>query len=250
MKTTSFAGRNLKEMVRDKLNLFFGLGFPLILLCLLTLIQSNIPVNLFALDSLTPGVALFGLSFIALFSGLLVAKDRTGSFILRLYTSPMTSWDFILGYTLPLLPMAILQMLFCFICAFALGLPPHPNALLTIVVLLPAAVVFISIGLLCGSLFTDKQVSALCGAVLTNVAAWLSGTWFDLDLVGGAFKAVADLLPFSHAVRAGRYALAGEYSRILPELLWVVGYAVALFLAAIWAFRKKRSSASTAVAVS
>ena len=56
-----FAGRNFKELVRDRLNLIFGLGFPLVLLLLLTAIQRNVPVQLFELDQLTPGIAVFGL---------------------------------------------------------------------------------------------------------------------------------------------------------------------------------------------
>lgn len=88
MKTLSFSVRNTKEILRDKLNLAFGLGFPVVVL-LLSLIQSNIPVELFAIDKLAPGIAVFGLSFISLFSGMLIAKDRTSAFMLRLFASPM-----------------------------------------------------------------------------------------------------------------------------------------------------------------
>ena len=242
MKTLAFASRNSKEILRDRLNLAFGIGFPIVLLLLLSAIQSNIPVELFVIDHLAPGIAVFGLSFISLFSGMLIAKDRTSSFMLRLFTSPLTSSHFIFGYTLPLLPMAILQVTVCFIVAFFLGLTVSINVLLTIIVLIPAAVLFIAIGLLCGSLFNDKQVGGVCGALLTNLSAWLSGTWFDLDLVGGAFKRVADALPFVHAVKAGRAALSGNYSSIFPDLWWVIGYAVAIMAIAILVFMKKMNS--------
>lgn len=242
MKVMNFAVRNIKEILRDKINLAFGIGFPVVLLLLLTLIQSNIPVELFTMDKLAPGIAVFGLSFIALFSGIIIAKDRTSSFMLRLFTSPMTSRDFIFGYTLPLIPMAVAQMTVCFIVAFFLGLSVSFNVILCIIVLIPAAVVFIALGLLCGSVFNDKQVGSVCGALLTNVSAWLSGTWFDLELVGGTFKKIADALPFSRAVNAGRFALAGEYSKIMPELVWVIAYAVLLLALAIFVFMKKMSS--------
>lgn len=242
MKTMVFATRNSKEMLRDKINLFFGIGFPIVLLLLLTAIQSNIPVKMFEVDKLTPGIAVFGLSFISLFSGMLIAKDRTSSFMLRLFTSPLTSANFILGYTIPLFPMAIAQIAVCFITAFFLGLTLNINVLLTIIVLMPTAIMFIAIGLLCGSLFTDKQVGTACGALLTNVSAWLSGTWFDLNLVGGTFKAVADVFPFVHAVNAGRAALAGNYQNIMPDLLWTVGYAIIFVILAIYVFNKKMNS--------
>ncbi len=246
MRTRAFALRNYKEIIRDKLNIAFGLGFPIVVLLLLSLIQSNIPVTLFAVDQLTPGIAVFGLSFISLFSGFLIAKDRGSSFMLRLFTSPMTASNFILGYTIPLLPLAIMQIVVCFIVALFLGLQISVHILMTILVLLPAAVLFIAIGLLCGTVFTDKQVGGVCGALLTNLSAWLSGTWFDVKLVGGAFEAIANALPFLHAVNAGRAALAGNYSEIFPELWWVIAYAVALMVLAIAVFTHKMNSDSAA----
>ena len=107
------------------------------------------------------------------------------------------------------------------------------------VVSIPAALLFIGIGLLCGSVFNDKQVGGACGALLTNLSAWLSGTWFDPAMVGGAFGKLAKSLPFLHAVDAGRYALSGEYGKIMPELLWVLAYAVVVDAAAVLVFRHK-----------
>ena len=235
----AFSGRTFKELLRDPLNLAFGLGFPLALLLLMTAIQANIPVSIFELDTLTPGVAIFGLSFISLFSATLISKDRTTSFLMRLFASPLSAGDFIGGYTLPLVPLALAQTVVCYACAAALGMKMTLNVLLAIATTLPAALLFIGIGLLCGSVFNDKQVGGICGALLTNVSAWLSGTWFSLDLVGGAFKTIAYLLPFAHAVDAGRAAVAGEYAAIMPHLWWVIGYAVAVFAFAVIVFRKK-----------
>lgn len=244
MKIYNFALRNTKEILRDKLNLLFGIAFPVIILLLLTAIQSNVPIEIFSLSELTPGVAVFGLSFVSLFSGMIIAKDRSSSFMLRLFTSPMTAKDYILGYMLPLIPMAMVQISVCYLVAIILGLPISANILLSIVVLIPSALLYIAIGLLCGSLFTDKQVGGICGALLTNVTAFLSGTWFDLELIGGAFETIANLLPFSHAVNAGRFALAGEYSEIMPELVWVLGYAIGFIILAVVVFTRKMNSDS------
>lgn len=236
---TAFSGRNTKEMLRDPLNLAFGLGFPVVLLLLLTAIQRNIPVDLFQLDQLTPGIAVFGLSFIALFSATLISKDRTTSFLMRLFASPMRARDYILGYTLPLLPMALVQVLLCYVVAGMLGMHLTANVLLASIVSLPAAALFIGIGLLCGSALNDKQVGGICGVLLTNLSAWLSGTWFDLNLVGGVFKKIAYALPFAHAVDAGRAAVSGDYAAIMPHLWWVIAYAVAMLAAAVLVFRAK-----------
>ncbi len=242
MKTLNFAGRNLKEMLRDPLNMAFGIGFPLVLLLLLSAIQANIPVSMFEVENITPGLAVFGMSFMALFSATLISRDRSSSFLMRLFASPMTSRDYIVGYTLPTLPLSLAQSAVCFIAAFCLGLAPSLNVLLTLAVLLPAALLYIAIGLLCGSLLTDKQVGGICGALLTNVSAWLSGTWFDLKLVGGWFEKIAYALPFVHAVDAAKAALQGSYGDILPNLAWVFAYALVIMAAAIAVFRGKMRS--------
>lgn len=239
MRCMAFASRNTKEILRDPLNLAFGIGFPLVILFLFAGIQANIPTPLFGIEKMAPGIAVFGLSFVSLFSGMLLSKDRTTSFLMRLFASPLSASDFILGYVLPLLPMAIAQGAICFITAFFLGLPVNLNILLGLLVMVPTAVLFIGIGLLAGSVFNDKQVGGICGALLTNLSAFLGGAWFDLNLVGGAFKAVADLLPFVHAVEAAKAAIAGNYSAILPHLWWVIGYAAVIFALAVWAFRKQ-----------
>ena len=238
-KMLAFSSRNTKEILRDRITLFFGLGFPLVLLVLLTVIQSNVPVDIFSLTRLTPGIANFGFSFIALFSGTLISKDRSSSLILRLFTSPLTAKDFIFGYTLPLFPMAAVQCIICYVAAIILGLEVSGKILLSIVVLMPSALLYIAIGLLCGSVLNDKQVGAICGTLVTNLTAWLSGTWFSLDLVGGVFKKIAELLPFVHAVNAGEAALTGAYGSIMPELLWVFSWAAATFIAAVVVFRRK-----------
>lgn len=241
-KTMVFGRRNSKEMLRDPLNLSFGIGFPVAVLLLFSAIQANIPVSIFEIQNITPGIVVFGLSFISMFSGVLIAKDRSSSFLMRLFASPLPASGFILGYTLPLLPMALAQMAVCFIAAFFLGLPITANVLLAVVVLLPAAVLYIGLGLLLGTVLNDKQVAGVCGGLLTNLSAWLSGAWFDLSMVGGAFQAVAYALPFAHANDAGKAALTGDYGAILPHLWWVMGYAAAAMLAAVLVFRAKMRS--------
>lgn len=237
MRVKAFAKRNVKELLRDPLTLFFGLGFPLVLLVLMNVIQRNVPVHIFELDTLAPGIASFGLTFLALFSGLLIAKDRSSAFLARLAASPMTAADFLLGYLLPLLPMAVGQSVICLAAAVALGLPLSWNLLAVVASLIPSALLFIALGLLCGTLFNDKQVGGVCGALLTNVTAWLAGIWFDLSLMGGGFKTFAYLLPFAHGADGAKAALAGDWSALPGHLLWVSVWAAAVLALAITLFR-------------
>ena len=235
----TFAGRNTKEILRDPLNLAFGLGFPLVLIFLLSAIQANIPVKLFEIQHLAPGITVFGLSFMTLFSATIIAKDRGSSLLQRLYTTPLTPPDFILGYTLPIIPIAVAQCAVCYIAAIILGLEITAGILYAILFIIPVSVFYIALGLLCGSVFTDKQVGGICGALLTNLSAWLSGVWFDLDLVGGAFQKIAYTLPFVHAVEMERAILAGNFTGIFPHLWWVLGYAAAALVLAVLLFLRQ-----------
>lgn len=239
MRMLTFAGRNAKEILRDPLNFAFGLGFPVVLLLLLSAIQANIPVPLFEIKRLTPGISVFGLAFLTLFSATLIAKDRGSAFLQRLYTTPLTPTDFILGYTLPILPMAAMQSTVCYITAMFLGLELSANILFAVVFSVPIALLYIALGLLCGSVLNDKQAGGICGALLTNLSAWLSGIWFDLDLVGGAFQKIAYALPFVHAVELERAILTGDLTCIIPHLLWVFGYALGLLILAVLLFLRQ-----------
>ncbi len=239
MRMLTFSGRNVKELLRDPLNLAFSLGFPLVLLALLSAIQANVPVPLFEIQHLVPGITVFGLAFLTLFSATLISKDRSSAFMQRLYTTPLTSLDFILGYTLPILPIAVAQSLICYVAAVILGLDVTVNILFAVLGVIPISLLYIALGLLCGSVLSDKQVGGVCGALLTNVSAWLSGIWFDLDLVGGVFKKIAYLLPFVHAVDMERALLLGDFAGVFPHLWWVLGYAVVLFVVAVWLFLRQ-----------
>ncbi len=239
MRMLTFAKRNAKEVLRDPLTLFFGLGFPLVLLFLLSAIQANIPVSLFEIPQLAPGITVFGLSFMTLFSATLIAKDRGSALLQRLYATPLTPVDFMLGYTLPIIPFAVAQSAICYAVALMLGLEITVNILLAVLFVIPVSVFFIALGLLFGSILTDKQVGGICGALLTNLSAWLSDTWFDLDLVGGGFKRIAYALPFVHAVELERALLGGDLAAGMSHLWWVLGYALGALALAVLLFLRQ-----------
>lgn len=239
MKMMTFAGRNAKEILRDPINLAFGLGFPLVLLYLLSAIQANIPVDMFEIEVLAPGITVFGLSFVTLFSATLISRDRESALLQRLYTTPLTGMDFILGYMLPILPIALGQAVICCLAAIPLGLHLSVNVIYAIIGIVPMAIFNIALGLLCGSMLGVKQVGGICGALLTNLSAWLSGIWFDLSLVGGAFEKIARLLPFVHAVELERALVRGDFRAAGSHILVVLLYAAAITALAVFCFLRR-----------
>ena len=243
MRIFLFSKRNIKEILRDPVNLFFSLGFPLVLLVLLSIINAAIPPEakntMFQIQNLAPGLAMFGSVFMALFAGMLLSKDRTSSFLMRLFTSPMTAADFILGYTLPMLVMTIVQAAITLLAAGAFGLDIHINILFAISMTAVTSLFFVGTGLLFGSLLNEKAVGGVCGALLTNIAGWLSGVFIPIDLIGGAFKTITHMLPFYHSTEAIRISLGGNFSRMLSHLIVVIGYTIVIFTLAIITFNRK-----------
>ena len=236
MKMMTFAKRCSKEILRDPINLFFGLGFPLVLLLLLSAMQENIPVSLFEIDTLTPGITVFGLSFMTLFSATLIAKDRESALLQRLYTTPLTGFDFIMGYMLPLLPIALGQTVICYLFSIPLGLTFSANIIYAVIGIIPMAIFNIALGLLCGSILGVKQVGGICGALLTNLSAWLSGVWFDLKLVGGFFEKTANALPFVHAAEIEKALCGGNFEAAASHILPVLLYSALITMAAVLCF--------------
>lgn len=241
MKCLAFADRNRKEFLRDPLTLIFGIGFPVILILLIALMKNSIqgmPDELFPMESFAPGMAVFGLSFLSLFLGTLISNDRNSSFLMRIFASPLTSADYIIGYSIWLFPISIIQSTVCFLTASFFGLSLNVNTLVAIVVLLPVAALFISMGLLLGAIFTYRQVGGIA-SIIVNISAWFSGTWFDLNLIGGTFKNICYFMPFAHAVDSVKLAISGDYNMIFQHMTWVLTYTIILFIIAIFVFKRK-----------
>ncbi len=242
MRMLSFANRNRKEILRDPLSLIFGIGFPLILLLLMTWLKKSLPdmpTELFALSAFAPGMVMFGQSFISMFLGILMAGDRSGSFLMRLFASPMRCIDYIGGYALPLIPIAAAQSALCFTAAVLLGLPVSVHILPAVLLSVLNSLLFIALGLLIGSVLQNSQQVGGIGSVLVNVAAWLSGVWFPLDQIGGGFTAVCKALPFYHAVESVSLTLAGDYGAVLPHLLVLLLYTTLFAAAAVFLFYRR-----------
>ena len=101
------------------------------------------------------------------------------------------------------------------------------------------AIFNIALGLLCGSMLGVKQVGGICGALLTNLSAWLSGVWFDLNLVGGFFEKIAKALPFVHAVEMEKMLFNGDFEGAAPHILPILLYSVLATVIAAFCFLRQ-----------
>lgn len=246
-KTTAFSARNFKELIRDPLSYIFCLGFPLVMLAVMTMVNDGIPaeakMTIFRIDNLAGGIAVFGLTFIMLFMCLTVSKDRSGAFLMRLYSTPMTSGNFIAGYLLPSLLLSVLQIVVTFTASFVIaaikGVEMSVGGLLlSVVTLLPTIVMFISLGLLFGTIFSEKAAPGLCSVVI-SFASFLGGVWFDVDSTSGVLANICNALPFVHSVKTARMTCALNFDGLTIHLLITSAYAAAVTVLSIIVFKRK-----------
>lgn len=239
MSMLAFSRRNAKEIARDPLTFIFGILLPILLIAMMRMLTNAIGgVNTaFEIGNFAPGMAVFSLTFVMLFSSILVSGDRASAFLARLFASPLRASDYLLGYSLPVFVIGLMQATVCLLVAIPFGLAPD-NLPAVLLALLPTVALMTGMGLLFGTALTDKQSGGLF-PILINVATLMSGTWFDLKLIGGAFAAISYALPFAHAVDAARLALEGRLFQALPHMGWVLLYAASMYAFAIWLFQRK-----------
>ena len=237
MRFLTLTSRNMKEIYRDPISITLGVAMPAILLVLFVSIGKNAPVEVFAPNSLTPAVAVFSFGFLTLFSSMLLAKDRESAFLSRLLTAPLKPTDFILSYTLPFLPIALLQIAVCFTVGIIYGVTLNLSILLALFILFIISIACIGIGMIIGSLFSEKQAPGLASGVIIIISLF-GGVWMNLKMVGGVFAAIGYALPFAYAIDTTRAVLNGYgLSSIAITLYLVIGYTLLFFILGVLCFR-------------
>ena len=248
-RTMAFAKRNLIEVFRDPLSWIFCIAFPIVMLIIMSIVNSSIPKEagntMFRIDNLSGGIVVFGQMFIMLFTAIGVAKDRSSTFLTRLYSSPMKSFDFVWGYILPMLLTGVIQAFISLTAAFVVSLiSDYPlniaGLLLAVIASLPSALMFSAIGLLFGTLFNEKAAPGIC-SILISLGSMIGGIWFDVEAAGGFMYDLAKCLPFLYATRLARSVITMEYGtkEFFAPLIVVIGAAAILTIIASIVFNSR-----------
>jgi len=238
MRFVELAKRNFKEMLRDPISTGLELGIPAGFLVIFWALGRSMGDESFLTTTmLVPGIAVFGFAFLLMFSAMMLARDREGALLSRLLTAPLKPRDFILSYSLPYIPMVILQIVVCFGIGALLGLEMLGNAGLVFLVLLVMGICCVELGMILGLLFNVNQVSGV-GSVIITLVALLGGIWIDIEAIGGVFYSIGNALPFAHAIGAARDVMIGAgFSSIATDFYWVLGYTLVFFALGTFLFR-------------
>lgn len=240
-KTLLFAKRNIKEIIRDPLSLVFNLAFPIIMLFVLRIITGSLDIvpEQFKIENYSVGICVFGYTFAMLFTAMLIAEDKNGEFINRLNIAPVSKASYIAGYYIAIIPVMLVQTALFLLCSCILGLEFSFKLVLAFVYLMPSACLYVVLGALIGTIVKNgKQAGPVC-SILISATSMLGGVFMPIDNMG-AFSTVANILPFSHSVRIASGTLIGDYGCIYPHILWVLGYALAVFAITVLIYKRKK----------
>jgi len=240
MRFAELAIRNFKEMLRDRISTGLELGIPAGFLVIFWALGRSLGDESFlTTPMLVPGIAVFGFAFLLMFSAMMLSRDRESALLSRLLTAPLKPRDFILSYSLPYIPMVVLQIAVCFGIGALLGLQTSGNAGLAFLALLVTGICCVELGMILGLLFNVNQVSGV-GSVIITLVALLGGIWIDIKVIGGVFYSIGNALPFAHAINAARDAMMGAgFSSIATDFYWVLGYTVLFFALGTFLFRRR-----------
>lgn len=241
MKSIYFAKRNFKEILRDPLSLILGVLLPVFFILLFSTISKNAPIEVFKPVSIVPGVTIFGFTFITMFLGLLIAKDKSTSFLTRLFISPLKPKDFIIGYSIPLLPLSLIIGVVCLIVGIFVGVPVSMKIVYTLLSFIPYILFSVFVGIFLGVVCNEAQIMAI-GNIYIIASALLGGAWMDLNLLGEKIKNITEILPFSHAIEFSRIVLSGRQENIWIHFTIVSIYTIVFFLLSIYFFMRKMKS--------
>lgn len=236
MRVLCLAKRNFKEIVRDPLSLIFAVLLPLALLIIFQ--QIKIPNEAFLIENFTAGTILFSLSFITLFTAALVAKDRSTSLLTRLFISPVRAEEYILGYTLAVLPVVMVQCVLFFTAAVLMGLAFSARLLLCCAAAVALSVLFIMLGIIIGCVTSEKSASGL-SSIVVQLVAFTSGMYFSSDMLGKGFNTFCKILPFQHSTDILKHIIHNTTDGIFTNLIICLGYTVLFIFFANFIFKKK-----------
>jgi ABC-2 type transport system permease protein len=237
MRSLALARRNFIEVWRDPLSLGLTIGLPVGMLLVLQLLSGV--EDFFSVTSLTPGIVLFGFVMLMFSAALSLSRDRESALFSRLLTAPLAPSDFVTGYSLPYLPVALIQAAMLFIIGIFLGLGSEGSITLLILILLIMAIMYIAMGMILGATFSTKAVPFAYMVIL--LLTIFGGAWMDLDAIGGVFRTAGDIFPFAHALDAMRGIMidGAGLGDVATHLYWVLAYTLVAVALAIISFRRR-----------
>lgn len=246
-KCLVLAVRNIKEMLREPLSLIFCLGFPLVMLLLMQIIFKSMTVGAeyipdnFKIQNYAGGICVFGYTFTGLFVAMQISSDKNTAFIKRINIAPISKLTYYLSFFASALPVAFIQTVLFFLTALIFGFPIGVNLVLSVIYLIPSAVLYVCIGILIGALCSNEKQTGPVSSIFISLTGILGGVFMPLSAFGGGFAEFVNILPFGHSVSIASELNTSGAGCIYPHIMYLLGYSAAI-IAAVAVIEKIRGA--------
>jgi ABC-2 type transport system permease protein len=192
----------------------------------------NIDTEVTNIDFIGPGIIIFGLLIMIPTSGRLMLRDKESRFLSRMLTTPAHPWEFIAGYSLSMVLLAIAQILIFILLGWLFGMDIIGSILLAFAVFLLTAICSVGIGMVVASLSKSENQGESLSWLFSMPLAIVSGVWFSSDFMPPFMRTFANIFPFSHAVDASRAVITRGvgFEAISGDFLFLIGWAIGIFV--------------------
>jgi ABC-2 type transport system permease protein len=196
------------------------------------------------IDFIGPGIITFGLLILIPTAARPIVRDKERGFMARLLTTPTRPLDFILGYSLSMVVITIAQIVIFIFGAWAMGMDIIGNLGLAFLVFFLTGLCSVGIGMVIASLSKSENQAEPLAWIFSMPLAMLSGCWFSIEMMPSYIRAVAFAFPYAHTVEAARGVLIRGVGleAVSYDLLFLVGWAVAIFAIGVVLFRRSMRS--------
>jgi ABC-2 type transport system permease protein len=189
----------------------------------------------------SPGIlvqfAIFGL----ITSAQILVHERKSRTLERMMTTAMHPREIVGGHLLAMFALTFFQTTLLVIFGqYVLKVDYMREGLGTLLVAVALCLWVATVGLLIGVVAKEEQQVILYSMIAMFFFSALGGTWFPLEMAGGAFAAIGKLLPSAWAMNGFQNLLIrglGMDSTLLPSAV-LLGYAFLFFVVAVWRFGK------------
>jgi ABC-2 type transport system permease protein len=204
----------------------------------------HIETEITYVDFMGPGIIIFGLLILIPTSARTMVRDKERGFLSRLLTTPTTPVDFLLGYSLCLVAITIAQIIIFVAAAWGLGMDIVGSLWLAFLIFFLTGLSSIGVGMVVASLSkSENQAEPLCW-LISMPLAMLSGCWFSIEMMPSYLRTVAYAFPYAHSIDASRGVLIRGVGleATSNDLLFLIGWAVVIFLLGVILFRRSMRS--------
>jgi ABC-2 type transport system permease protein len=192
----------------------------------------------------SPGIlvqfAVFGL----ITSAQILVQERKSRTLERMMTTAMHPREIVGGHLLAMFTLTFFQTTLLVIFGqYVLKVDYMREGLGTLLVAVTLCLWVATVGLLIGVVAREEQQVILYSMIAMFFFSALGGTWFPLEMAGGAFAAIGKLLPTAWAMNGFQNLLIrglGLDSTLLPSAV-LLGYAFLFFVVAVWRFGKVKA---------